>query len=434
MRAEPATLLLALGLSLGVARAQEPEAQPDEAAAAPAEGQESSDADASGKWFAVVGGQIHTGTGAVIHSGTVLSRGGRIVAVGQGIAIPPEAEVLEAKGRRVYPGLVAFDSQRIVGMPPEDASDVNALEWTLCLSSGITSVGAGGSVAKLTVGQLAGHLLAKDVLVRLDLSSARAVNDLRRDLDRLVDLRRKTEAVELRRARGEPEVPLPDRRWVRGRLASLENLINGKGRAWVSTGEAGQLIALCDLAHRYGFRAVVEGAVEAWTQAPLLGRSGVAAVVVPRARRPQDPRLSRPSGWSIEAAAKLHAAGVELAILPENKNVSTGGLAGHDLWTLPLEGAYAVRGGLPAAAALEALTLGPARLLGVAHRIGSLEAGKDCDLIVTSGDLLHYETLVEWAVVDGRIVYDKAQDTLLKHIRPRTPTDGEFQDPWPRRR
>ena len=434
MRAERWALLLVLLLAAPSLRAQEPEGQPAEGAE-PAEGQEETspaEEPAGGAWFAVVGGTIHTGTGAVIHSGTVLARAGRIVAVGQGLAIPAGAEVLEAGGRPVYPGLVAFDSQRIVGSPPEDASDVNALEWTLCLSTGITTVGAGGSVAKLTLGRLEGHLLAKDALVKLDLAP-RATHDLKRDLDRLVELRRKTEAAELRRARGEPETPLPDRRWVRGRLAALEGLLAGKSRAWVQTNELGQVIALCELCRRYGFRAVVEGAVEAWTQAPLLGRSGVAAVVVPRARRPQDPRLSRPSGWTIEAAARLHEAGVDLAILSAGKGVSTGGLAGRDLWTLPLEGAFAVRGGLSQAAALEALTLGPARLLGVAHRVGSLEPGKDCDLIVTSGDLLHYESLVEWAVVDGRVVYDKAKDTLLRHVRPRSAEEGEVPEAWPRR-
>ena len=59
---------------------------------------------------------------------------------------------------------------------------------------------------------------------------------------------------------------------------------------------------------------------------------------------------------------------------------------------------------------------------------------KECDLIVTRGDLLHYTTLVEWAVVDGRIVYDKERDSLLRHIRPRELDGGNFEVPqlWPR--
>jgi hypothetical protein len=58
-------------------------------------------------------------------------------------------------------------------------------------------------------------------------------------------------------------------------------------------------------------------------------------------------------------------------------------------------------------------------MLGVAHRIGSLEVGKDCDLIVTDGDILHYNTLVQWAVVDGRISYDKQKELYFAQIRPR---------------
>ena len=406
---------------------------------APAEGEQATQAEetpaapkAASRWFALVGGTIHTGTGAVIHSGTVLAQDGKIVAVGAGIPIPAGAERLEAGGRRVYPGLVAFDSQGIVGTPPEDASDVNALEWPLALSVGITSVGTGGSVAKLTRGTLDGHLLARNLLVRLDLSSAQGVHDLRGELERLVAYRREAEAAELKKARGE-EAPTPDRRWIRGRLADLERLLQGKARAWVQRAELDHLLTLCDLARGYGFRAVAEGAVEAWTIAPLLARSGVAVVVVPRARRGRDPRVNRESGWTIEAAARLHASGVEVAILSRSKGLSMGGLAGNDLWTLPLEAAFAVRGGLEEQAALEAVTLGPARILGVAHRVGSLEPGKDCDLVVTSGDLLHYETLVEWAVVDGRVVYDKAKDSLLRHVRPREAGEGDVPDIWPRR-
>jgi len=65
------------------------------------------------------------------------------------------------------------------------------------------------------------------------------------------------------------------------------------------------------------------------------------------------------------------------------------------------------------------MTIVPARILGVSHRVGTLEVGKDCDLIVTDGDILHYKSFVQWAVIDGKQVYDKERELFYAQIRPR---------------
>ncbi|MCA9002816.1 MAG: amidohydrolase family protein, partial [Planctomycetes bacterium] len=78
-----------------------------------------------------------------------------------------------------------------------------------------------------------------------------------------------------------------------------------------------------------------------------------------------------------------------------------------------------VRGGLSEQAAIEALTIVPARLAGVDHRVGTLEVGKDADCVITDGNLLDYATFVQWAVVDGTMVYDKQAEMYYAHIRPR---------------
>ena len=71
-------------------------------------------------------------------------------------------------------------------------------------------------------------------------------------------------------------------------------------------------------------------------------------------------------------------------------------------------------------AALAGITIEPARMLGIDHRVGTLEVGKDCDLVITDGDILHYETFVQLAVVDGKVVYDKQEELFFAHIRPRS--------------
>jgi hypothetical protein len=116
----------------------------------------------------------------------------------------------------------------------------------------------------------------------------------------------------------------------------------------------------------------------------------------------------------------LYSRGVQVAIVPASKGVDLGGIAGRDIMHLPIEADFAVRGGLPESAAIAAITIVPARILGVDHRIGTLEVGKDCDLLVMDGDLLHYQTLVQYTVVDGKQVYDKEAELWFAHIRPRT--------------
>jgi predicted amidohydrolase YtcJ len=173
--------------------------------------------------------------------------------------------------------------------------------------------------------------------------------------------------------------------------------------------------------------------------ADRLGRAGVRAVVSPRTDGgfgggPQpDERLNRPNGPSIENAHRLHRHGVPVAVVPISPVIGLWGIAGRDLLHLNMEAAFAVRGGMSNEAALRAITLDAARVLGVDDRVGSLEPGKDADLIVCSGDILHYLTQVHYTIVNGRVAYDKAQDTLYAHIRPEGKLEPvEFDDQWPR--
>jgi imidazolonepropionase-like amidohydrolase len=164
---------------------------------------------------------------------------------------------------------------------------------------------------------------------------------------------------------------------------------------------------------------VIEGCREGWTVASEHGRAGAFAVVTPRTRRDKTENLVRPGGSSIENAAILHEHGVQVAVVPGTKGIDLGGIVGRDIMHLTIEAGFAVRGGLSDQAALESITIVPARILGVDHRVGSIEVGKDCDLILTDGDLLHYQTFVQYAVVEGETVYDKQEELYFAHIRPR---------------
>ena len=130
-----------------------------------------------------------------------------------------------------------------------------------------------------------------------------------------------------------------------------------------------------------------------------------------RCRRPS-PGKEDSSGGSIETSAHLEKAGVAFAVAPLNTSVSLDGIPGRDLTSLAIEAAFAVRGGCSEQTALEALTINPARMLGLADRIGSIEEGKDADLLILDGPPLDYRTYVETAVVGGRIYYDRDRDKI----------------------
>src|SRR6185503_18745681 len=74
-------------------------------------------------WLAVVGGEVHTGTGAVLRGATVLAKNGKIEKIGYDLDVPPDAKTIDAKGMLVYPGIVAMSTQGIVGTAGSDFED-----------------------------------------------------------------------------------------------------------------------------------------------------------------------------------------------------------------------------------------------------------------------------------------------------------------------
>jgi imidazolonepropionase-like amidohydrolase len=141
----------------------------------------------------------------------------------------------------------------------------------------------------------------------------------------------------------------------------------------------------------------------------------------PRTRVPADPKNPDRTGSNLATAAILAGAGVPVAVTCPSgmfggAGVGTGGILGQDLNTPHVDAAYAVRGGLDNRKALRTITLDAARMLGVDRRVGSLEAGKDADVLILDGDPLHYATFVTVAVVNGKVVYEKAKDPLYRHI------------------
>jgi len=371
-------------------------------------------------WFAIQNGEVHTGTGAILRGATVLARNGKITEIGYDVFVPADAKILDARGMRVYPGLVTVSSQGLLGGSSsdlDDTSDPFNSRMTLALAAGITSTGLSSTAAKLKRFSVDGIVMRDKIFTTLSWSNRTpsGKRTLREKLQAASAYLRKFREWE-EKVKEDKELKEPSKKGVD---SSVLSVLKGETTAKFVANERDDLLGIARLAMEFGFRPVIEGCVEGWTVAADLGRAGAFAIVTPRDRRAKDEQLTSAGGSSIENAAILHRSGVQVAVLPTTESVDLGGIVGRDIQALPIEAAFAVRGGLPEAAALDAITMVPARILGVSHRVGSLEIGKDCDAIVTDGDLLHYRTFVQYAVVDGRLVYDKEKELYFAHIRPR---------------
>jgi hypothetical protein len=421
MRVLPFVLAIAsFAVSTKPVLGQEP--APSESSEGEKKGEEGKEEKGEEHWLAVVGGEVHTGTGAVLRGATVLARNGKIHKIGYDLDVPPGAKTIDAKGMLVYPGIVAMSSQGLVGTSGaefEDTIDPFSQRLTLALGSGITTTGVSGNAVKLR------RFTIKDPLVREKLYSIFTWNDrnpagkrtMREKFQKAGDYLRHYREWE-EKVKKDKDLKEPQRKDIDTTVVSV---LKGESMAKFTVNDRDEILGVARFAQEFGFRPIVEGCAEGWTVADELGRAGAFAIVTPRERRPKDEQLAAAAGSSIQNAALLRKAGVQVAIEPASETIDLGGLVGRDMMAIAIEADFAVRGGLSDEAALEAITIVPARIMGISHRVGSLEVGKDCDLIVTDGDFLHYKTFVQYTVVDGRLAYDKEKELFFAHIRPRPP-------------
>ena len=426
MQLDPKKLSWFLALSLGTAclSTQGVFADPawvlDPVLTADDEDSEDAEEEEGPEWSAIVGGDVHTGTGAVLRGATVLSKDGVITEIGYDLYIPEDAEVLDVSGYRVYPGLVAISSVGLFGSSGSLKDSVNPFNrnMVLALAAGLTTAVNGTEAGKLKFGEIEDLVVAESFFTNLSFNTSSPSNkrQLRTKLEAaskyIREYREWQNKVKTNKELKEPKTSGID--------TNVVAVLRGEKRALFNAGWRQDLLEIARLAQKYNFRPVIQGCREGWTVADELGRAGATVILNPRERRAKDERAEREGGASIENASKLWHAGVQVAILPGTAGISSlGGIVGRDIIHLPTEAAFAVRGGLPEAAALEAITVVPARLIGADHRLGTLEVGKDADLIITDGDVLHYETFVQWALIDGQVVYDKQSELYYAHIRPR---------------
>ncbi len=400
-------------------------------------------------WLLVKNVHIYPVVGPIQRYSRILVKNGKIQAMGPEVEAPSDAKdvkTLDGMGFRAYPGLVHLNGGGI--LPPPRGKQVDALNpyglpTVMGLAHGITTVLVGSNAVKLLTGTIEGATVGEGLYMGLMYSSRRPRDKkkLREDFRKARDYLRAKKAASKKAAskRANPtKGKTPTKKGASsnstrslGSAARLLPLLEGKQVALFNATDAHSLREIADLVGTFRFKAIIRGATEGWTVADELGRSGVGVILIPRVRQDEDMETNRVTGSNLKNAAILYERGVPVSIVPAEGRLNMDGGSGHDILTLALEAGAAVRGGLPETAALEAITIQPARMLAIDDRVGSLEVGKDADIILCDGNILNYKTMVQWAIVNGKIVYDKEEEPLYGRIRSRSGKKPEAQW-WPR--
>lgn len=381
---------------------------------------------------AFVGAQIIPINGAPIDRGVLVVQGGRITAVGPegGIGIPANAVVRDVSGKVIMPGLVDTHSH-IGGGDGGDGSapihgDVRILDaidarddrLRTARAGGVTTVnimpGSGllmsGQTAyvKLREGRTIYDLLfCRDVLTEVcgGLKMANGTNPLRGGTDS-PSTRAKSAALvrqkfvaaqeyrqKVREAAGDAS-KLPARDLE---LELLAQVLDGDRVVHHHTHRHDDILTVLRLQREFGFPLVLQHVSEGGRVADEIAAAGVPASII---------MIDAPGGkleavgLSFETGAALERAGALVALHTDDGITDSR----HFLRSAGL----AVRGGMSREGALAALTLNGARMMGLESRVGSLEAGKDADFLILSGDPLSVYTRVEETWVEGAKLFDLA--------------------------
>jgi imidazolonepropionase-like amidohydrolase len=394
---------------------------------------------------AITGARVFPVSGPPLDNATVLIRDGRIVAVGATVAIPADARRIDAAKRWVTPGLV--DAMTALGVTEISAVN-NTVDvqprgregiaasfrvWlglnpssvllTPARNDGVTSVGVAPSgrfiSGQAAVIDLVASTTTLDMLRRAPVAMVAYVGPVggppqgtgpatRGELiDRLREVLADARAFSRRRAefeRGQTR----DFAVSRLDLEALIPVVEGRMPLIVQTDKASDIEGALGIAREFGLRLIVAGGAEAWMLADQLA---AARVPVLTNATNNIPSSFATLGSRQENAALLRRAGVAVALIG-------GPSEAFNVRNIRQEAGNAVAYGMPWEEALRAVTVVPATLLGVADRIGTLEVGKDANLVVWSGDPFEFTTVAEHVFIRGREMTEPSrQDLLMERYR-----------------
>ena len=385
------------------------------------------------KKTAIVGATVHVGNGQVIENGTVVFDNGKIVYAGDAAAAPKAENTIDAKGKQVYPGLILPSSnlglQEITGV--RGSTDINEIGE---FNPSVRSIAAykAESIVVNTL-RLNGILLAHTVpggqliagqssVVQLDawnyedaayktdmgmhfympsllsrgggrgfgrgFGGAPAGDPIKEALDKIESVKAIFREAKAYHQKGADKQ-------INLKLEATKVLFNHTQKLFVHCDQVKQMIVAIDFVKEFGFDVVLVGASESWQIADLLKANNIAVILTQEHSLPttDDDDIDQP----YKAASVLQKAGVLFCLNdddPQNRGRN-----------LMFNAGTAAAYGLGKEAALQAITLNAAKILGVDDKTGTLEVGKDANIVISEGDILDMKSsIVTDAFIQGRAV------------------------------
>jgi imidazolonepropionase-like amidohydrolase len=388
---------------------------------------------------AVKAGTIYPVSSAPIQDGIILIRDGKIEAVGKDLTIPEGAEVIDGTNKVVIPGLI--DAFTTLAEPTGDdeesvTPDIRAVdafnfygEYRRMLAGGVTTVYISPGQRRLVSGvgsvvKLAGDPVAKRIIK--DKSALRiAIGELPKNppaiwnppippdpchpmvpQEKQLPTTRMGEMAVLREVFGQAQQYLnnPPRK-IDWKIESLLPALTRKLPVRINCHNAQDIRSAILFSEVFNLRLIIEGGTEAynvinqikWSNAPVI----VTGAFEPGRQYQKDDAQDIILGRVNPANARLLAeAGIKFALsAPTDETIGD----------LQFVAGYAVSQGLSPAEALRAITITPAEILGIAERTGSIEKGKDADLVILTSEPFDVQAVVDKTLIDGKVVYTRSQ-------------------------
>lgn len=383
--------------------------------------------------LAIINGKIYTMTGKVFDRGALLINDGKIQEVGRELAIPQNAKVVDAKGNYVFPGFI--DAHSHIGIFEESVGEIGeeGNEWTDpvtpqlraidainpadkafedAVMGGITcaftgpgsaNVIGGQSIVMKTYGKVIDYMVVKapaGLKVAFGENPKRVYGEQKKmPATRMATAALLREAltnaqnykVKLRKSLNNPDETVERDL----KMEILCDVLDKKLPLRAHAHRADDIMTAVRIAKEFDLDIVIEHCTEGHLIADELAQLDISAVVGPSFSTRSKVELKN---LSFTTPGILAQKGVKVAIMTDHPVIP--------IQYLPVCGALAVREGMKEEDALAAITINAAEILGIADRLGSLEKGKDADVVIWNGHPLEIKSKPCCVIINGEIVYE----------------------------
>ena len=376
--------------------------------------------------------KIYTMAGQIIENGCILVENGKIKEVGTELVAPLDAQVIDAAGKNVFPGFI--DAHCHIGMWEEgigfEGADGNEMTdpvtphlraidalnprdeaFENAIKGGVTTAATGPGSANVIGGvfsviKLHGDRI-DDMIVKETLAMKCAFGEnpkrvyaekkqtpstrmgtaakLRETLAKTVEYKNKKEAA------GDDASKLPT---YDMKLEAMLPVINREIPLKAHAHRADDIFTSIRIAKEFNVKLTLEHCTEGHLIAEHLAKEGYPAIIGPSFGNKSKFELNQKT---FDTPGVLHKAGVKIAIMTDSPVIP--------LEYLPMAAALAHKAGLDETEALKCISINAAEILGVEDRIGSIEVGKDADIVIWNGHPFDLQAKVAYTLVNGQIVY-----------------------------